>query len=335
MGSPNIVKCLLQFDDGKFGWREEYYTSGAGNLVQGSATKVDMTQMLPVFMPLIKARAKMLADRTNSSGCAGIGKYAGSCNGPVLTLVRLSQVDALRNSLLFNPLSGDVIARGDQSLSLSQAGLNSAGIGSPADNPYSAVEMLMSLENGLTTKRALSGVPDATICNQAWSKSNTSWYRKWKEFAKYLTAGIFGTVSSSLGANGFTLDTAGGTNIESITVATDCTLQVMPGTLASLVDAGKGFCPTHRFQIFCYKSKPGYVNLNGIHRGTIVTPTSGPPYVSLQYSGPCPQYIDPGYIRVYDGPTFVKFIAASLGSVMNKKRGGPFDRRRARRRPIR
>lgn len=335
MPSSGTVKCLMQFDDGKYGWREAYYANGSGNLLPNSNNQVNMVAMLPVFLPLIKARAKMLAGPSNAVNCGGIGSYSGSCNGPVLTQVRLSQTDFLRNSMIFNPISGDLVAGGTVADSLSTVGLNGLGIDQPADNPYSAIEMVMSLANGLVSKRALSGVPDGVVCDQSWSKTTNGWYGRWKSFAKVLTNGSYGTVSSSMASNGITQLNAGGTQITDITVASDCSLTVQVASIAPLIQTSPGLCPATRFQIYCYDAKRGYKNLNGIYRGVINSTDSAAPFVQLRYSGPCPQFNFPGFIRVYTGPTFVKINAATLGETMLKRRGGPFDRRRGRRRVTR
>lgn len=338
MAVTNILKVTFFFGDGRYGWSETYYrllnsgsSIGAGG--NGQITPSSLLGTLPDVIKLAQARANMLPTAVSACGITAGGPVG---SRPALEYIRVSQVGFPRNTVFYDPQSGDVVNSTALPASVTTNPLTNTTLlaDSPADNPYSAIEMEMTLANGLTSRRALSGVPDVNICDQNWSGG--SWYQLWKVFAGVLVNGGWGVASSSITANGRSI--AGAQPITSITQA-DALGRPTIGVAVPL-DFGTTLtgCPDFRVQIFCYRSMPGNLpNLNGVYRVNLPPGTTAPRGTAMQLSRsflPL-QAFDLGMVMPYSGPGFTGILAATLTRTISKKRGRPFGLQAGRRRVTR
>lgn len=331
MNTPSLAKITMYFSDGKFGWSETYYTLAQVLL---KTNLIDPISLLPATVKLAQARASMLAGAP--SGCSlALAGYQGSA--PYLEYIRISQVGQPRNTAFYDPQSGQIINSGSLSASLSNNPLNVSGLLSAetADNPYSAMEMLMTLSNGLTVKRSLSGIPDSVICDQAWNRSN-SWYTLWLAFANALVTGGWGVASNSITANNASLvGSEPITGISQIDPLGRPTITI-PGALSYATSING--CPDYRVLIYCYRSAPGgYPNLNGVYRVNLPQGSSAPAGTVLQIQRSF-KPLNPsnyGSVMPYNGPFFSPIRAITLTRPVAKKRGRPFGLPRGRARVTR
>lgn len=331
-----IAKCTFFFSDGKYGWSETYCQS----LLTGGklAVSQSLASVMPAVLRLAAKRGNMLPGAVGN--CSNITNR-GVKTTPVLEYIRISQVGVPRNSLFYSPSGGELVT---------PAGAANINVAFPsdttmlaltADNPYSAVEMEISLGNGLVTRRAISGVPDSVVCDQEWSY-NSSWYTLWKAFAQQLFLDQWGVLSSSVAANGVNLTNA--TPILGISQQDDifCRPYIQVGSVGNFVGSGN-ICGGNYVQIVCYKSNPGpFPNLNGIYRIGTITPatiltgsatTQGFQF-QLNKSFKCLNPFNLGYVLPYAGPAFVPITGAQLTRTILKKRGSPFDRPHGKRKTV-
>lgn len=334
MATANLAKVTYFFGDGRYGWSETYYCLGQQSTLKPSGI-INPLLTLPAAIQLAKARAAMLA--AGAATC-NFSNPALSGSVPSLEYIRISQVGQQRNTAFYDPESGEIINSQNiaPSIATSKLQANPQLTGYGADNPYSAMEMLLNLGNGLVSKRALSGIPDVSICDQSWSNSTSPWYKLWKGFAVQLTNGTWGVASNSIVANDVNV-----TGSQPIGLITQNALgqPVISLTVPLSFATGVNGCPVNYVQWFCYKSAPGsYPNLNGVY------PVAGP----IQVSGSLYPYqytilrsfkpINPsryGSVLPYPGPTFTPIVAATLTRPIAKKRGRPFGLVRGRARVVR
>lgn len=331
-----IAKCTFFFSDGKYGWSETYCQSLAGGTK--IASDATLQSLLPKVVTLASLRGNMLPGAVGN--CSTITNR-GVKSVPVLEYIRISQVGQPRNSIFYAPNGGELLTVGGQSNLNRLFTPDNTLLGLTADNPYQAIEMELQLANGLVTRRALSGIPDAFVCDQEW-QYGSAWYILWKKFAAQLLADNWGVLSSSVNANGVNLSTA--TPIVGIGQSDGvyCRPFIQVASIGALTQQTVT-CGGSYVQIVCYKSNPGpFPNLNGIYRIGSIQPTTilqGSATVQgyefqLNKSFKCLQPFNYGYVIPYFGPSLVGITGAQLTRTINKKRGGPFDQPRGRRKLV-
>ena len=304
------TKAVFFFEDGKSGWSESYYDTGANPTLSSTYDRA---------MKLARARAKLLAGGGNPCGGAG-------CNNPLLTWVRVSQVGVPRNTMFGNPMGVTVIPGGvptgwglPDRPSVSDVGVQ------PPDNPYSAILMICGLAGGGQSKRPLSGVPDALVCDQSFDRNN-AFIKAWKQFATELTNGSWGALSA-LGAEA-TRNPALGIQIGSVTqdalgrpILTPVTPIPQP--------AGINCCTGARVTVSCYVADHGTPVINGTYRAVLGITGTQITSVTLKHVFRPLAPFCPGYFQFY-APVVLPFTSAVLDKPMQRKRGRPFGLSRGR-----
>jgi hypothetical protein len=332
-----ISKVLFFINDGGYGWSESYYDTAAN---------VNPIDTLPRAQALAAIRAAALGFGPGT--CPG-----SSCSNPTLVGIRISTVGQPRNTIFSTP-NGQIIANGagiPPFPALTPGGGATAGPSTTPDNPYSAIEMLCLLANGQQAKRALSGVPDAAVCDQLYNP-NTNWFKLAQAYAVELTSGRWGSLSQLNIAT--KLNPPPGTQIISLgnSVATPpIPAQNEHGqpyirVRTPLNFGGSGspaICLTLKMVVWGYVAQPCTPNLNGVYRAvpidvglppapgfTLSTDTfllrrSFPPLSDL-----CLGYASPPV------PLVLAFSSIIFQRPMKKDRGRPFGlvRGRARKRLI-
>lgn len=328
-------KVVFFFGDGRYGWSENYFTqaqSGANITVPPNSPY----SVLPQTIKLASARAAMLA---RGAAPCGFGNQGGS-NAPALEYIRISTVGALRITAFYDPQSGEIINGMNLPPSITTNPLTNSQVLAtvPPDNPYSCVEMVCGLGNGLVSKRPLSGVPDMDICDQSRSASSTSagvssgWEQLWKQFAALLTQGnVWGTISNSPFSNAGNLNAAWQPilNIANGLDGHPTLSYELPLNFA--IDASG--CPDYRVMIKCFRPMQGHnERLNGVYRvstpspgniGSLDNPLDGFRVTLKRVMVPLYPF-NYGYISAYNGGVFTPFLSASLTRVVARKRGRPF-----------
>lgn len=299
------------FEDNAYGWGENYYDTALG------ATLVETMNKL---ISLAKKRSNMLAQGPGTC-------FGGNCQGPTVSRLRTSVVggratlfatpdDVLTQEAPGNPT---YIKGGTINLSPKKQGIQTAA----PDNPYSAMNLIVQMDNGHQSKRKISGVPDEVICDQSWNTS-TAWNSFGKSFLKELVAGNWGGVVPTPG----TLVPAQTTTIQQILTLS----QDSQGH--AVITVGTGFPPNcnARYVVQHYVAVPGTPRINGIQRWFPGTPdpitglskqlTSRQTYKQLDA-------ICLGEIFVYV-PIVSKFNTATFTQPGLKKRGKPIGGPRGR-----
>lgn len=326
-----MYKVTLFFGDSRYGWSETYYYSPTPT-TKLLAPLADPLSIMPQVLKMAQARKLMLP--TGLSSC-GSGRNSGVAGAPDIEYIRVSTVGKARQTAWFDPQSGTIISSGTAGPVFNNFNLsyNDAYGSAAADNPYSAIEAEFTLSNGLTAKRAFSGVPDDLICDQSFVRASP-FTQTFASFAAILVNGNWGAASSSLTAN--SAAPPNGTPIVTwsqdangrplFSTATPLNLAVLPNG-----------CVANKVQVYCYKAMPGnYPNLNGVHRiGSPVNGVSGQTiYTCLDVHRPIDTFTN-GYVLPYAGPTFAWYTAASLVRTVSRKRGAPFGLSRGRRKVTR
>jgi hypothetical protein len=146
-----LNRATLFINDGSFGWSESYYRVGSETF---QATM---------------ARAAILAQlRQNMLG--GVASCSVTCTGPTVRWIRVSSRFPGQQRLgLFATYGGILLNDPAQQQQLPQLPGLKGGVLDAADNPYSAIEFILTLAAGGQSRRAISGVPDDFICDQGLS----------------------------------------------------------------------------------------------------------------------------------------------------------------------
>lgn len=340
LNPTNIAKVTFVFSDGRYSWQEVYYrqSATAGKLQVG---QIDLSAVLALAIPLAKLRSAMLPSGGNL--CSG-GTFTGVTGVPKLVYIRVSQVGYPRNTLFFDPAAGPIVSSGLPGLVQAPFSADALLLSQAADNPYSGIQMELSLANGLTSKRVLSGVPDSLVCDQGWDRSN-GFTTLFTPFASELVTNNWGVVSSSIYANNAGQIPVGATPI--LNWAADdlvfCRPTMSVGTGFNNGVAGSPPCSGGYVQVICYKSNPGpFPNLNGVYRmgtsslGSMGTGSNLQTIISFQInkSFKCFSPFFNGYAIPYTGPAFTDIVAAQMTNVVMKKRGGSFGLPHGRRRTV-
>lgn len=338
-GPLGIAKATFFITDGRYSWTESYYnTNGMTDGIKATQTALGAIMLQAVRLARFRAAMLPSSTVTNSqqSTCTS-GSF------PQLVYIRISQVGSPRNTLFFDP-SGSTLTssilqtnrvppfKSDKLLQLTQA-----------DNPYSGVQMELSLNNGLTSKRVLSGVPDNSICDQTVD-SSSDFATLFNVFAAELVNTQWGVISSSVTANNNGSVPAGAVPILAWSADDPvfCRPTITVGSAWPAATTPQG-CGNQYVQVICYKSNPGpFPNLNGIYRigtttsGTLTTGSGNQPSFSFQInkSFKCFNPFFNGYVIPYAGPKFVDITGAQITGAVLKKRGGSFGQPHGRRRIV-
>lgn len=273
---PN--KLVITFSDGSFGWTESYFDAGNVGALQATLT---------AGRTLANLRAEMLAG----------AQAGGTCIGPKIVGLRASNVNTPRNSLTAMYQAGSALTQ-----------IKGSGQGSTnPDNPYSSVGMVLTNDRGHKSNRAISGVADDAISDQALDKSN-AFFGNATNFLNYLI-GAASPWGSLVPATGGDQKITGITqNANGQPILTLAAALAPPGDLCSYLLVISG-----------YKGQPGTPSINGVFRydpnATNDVWTGFNRYAPLQP-------ICMGLARLYVA-SFSKFLEGFFSKPVKKNRGRP------------
>lgn len=218
---PN--KATFIFADGRFGWTESYYDKND----QGSLENTG-----DAAVELANGRKQFLAGTTPKSGAR-----------PQLNVARISTVGVPRKTILIG-LNGNKNVLNDIKNPVAQK--------PPADNPYSAIAVVLTLNSGRQSKRSFSGLSDQLILDQAIG-SGTG-LGKMEAFLKSLTTkGVWGAL-------GYDRDTVNQSLVQDIVQGADGRVKL---TLVAPVTPTEGEC-SQKVVVEDYTGAPGTPVINGI-----------------------------------------------------------------------
>lgn len=303
---PGFNRAIFYFSDSRFGWTETYWdASGGSPSLQATMKKA---------IALAQTRTPMLA--SGAAACASV-----PCTAPSLVAIRVSNSGNPRQSLF---VANGQITIGNQNTTQNTYGkLQTVRSGSTApDNPYSAMGLLMNLNNNSQSKRALSGVPDTLICDQSFDNDN-AWIEAAKTFIKKLVSDSWGSISATRPT-----DPPAGSYITAIT-------QDQYGhpviTLTAPIPAQ---CNT-RLTVWNYVAQPRTPSINGTYRAFPgpITGGNASQWTLRKVFTPLDE-LCLGNAIVY-APTVVAFSGGILTRPVKKSRGRPTSLPRGRSRQIR
>jgi hypothetical protein len=312
-------KVTLFFGDGRYGWSESYYDNVTGN---------DLNTTLTKAIILGRVRSRLLAQGANP--CQSI-----RCTVPNLLYIRVSNVNNPRQTTFAKPDGVRITNNGNQ---VPWASSNSgsgwlSGFGdivgtAPADNPYSAVDMLWEMSDNSVVKRAISGVPDWLICDQT-TDNTTAWTSQFQAFAINLVKNWGSLTKKPIFNGGVPPGTAQQITNVTQNAAGQPIITVTPGW--PLFVAGSPFpnpCNTH-ITVFGFVPLKPAPTINGVYRAFAQGAAVGGLYTQWLLRQSFKPVGPPGPLCLgFAMPTAMNVLTITdvvLGGPMKKDRGRPFD----------